>query len=104
MKILALDTSSKICSVSILEDTNIIIEKHSDDEKTHSQKLMPLVDKLFKESNIQLKDINLLSCCIGPRLFYRSSNWNFYCKSFFRFLLLELVLWKAWLIIYNLMV
>ena len=75
MKILALDTSSKICSVSILEDTNIIIEKHSDDEKTHSQKLMPLVDKLFKESNIQLKDINLLSCCIGPRLFYRSSNW-----------------------------
>ena len=64
MKILALDTSSKICSVSILEDTNIIIEKHSDDEKTHSQKLMPLVDSLFKESDINLQDVNLLSCCI----------------------------------------
>ena len=30
MKILAVDTSSKICSVCILEDNNILIEKHND--------------------------------------------------------------------------
>lgn len=64
MKILALDTSSKICSVCLLEDKNLIMEKHNDDEKTHSQKLMPLVDNLFKESDINLQDLNLLSCCI----------------------------------------
>lgn len=64
MKILALDTSSKICSVCLLEDRNLIMEKHNNDEKTHSQKLMPLVDSLFKESNINLQDVNLLSCCI----------------------------------------
>ena len=69
MKILAIDTSSKICSVSILEDNNLIIEKHNDDEKTHSQKLMPLIDELFKESNLTLDNIDLLACSQGPGSF-----------------------------------
>lgn len=47
MKILAIDTSSQICSVSILENEQVLIEKRNDDEKTHSQKLMPLVDEVF---------------------------------------------------------
>ena len=64
MKILALDTSSKICSVCILEDQNIIMEKHNNDEKTHSQKLMPLINELLTECNISLQDIDLLSSCI----------------------------------------
>lgn len=69
MKILAIDTSSKICSVSILEDCNVILEKHTNDEKTHSQNLMPLIDELFKETNLSLDDINLLACCQGPGSF-----------------------------------
>ncbi|MBR4261155.1 MAG: tRNA (adenosine(37)-N6)-threonylcarbamoyltransferase complex dimerization subunit type 1 TsaB [Clostridia bacterium] len=69
MKILAIDTSSNICSVSILEDKNIIIEKHNDDEKTHSQKLMPLIDEMFKEVNLTLDDIDLLACSQGPGSF-----------------------------------
>lgn len=69
MKILAVDTSSSICSVAILEDNNLIIEKHNDDEKTHSQKLMPLIDEIFKESNLSLDDINLLACGQGPGSF-----------------------------------
>jgi len=69
LKILAIDTSSSICSVAILEDKNIIIEKHNDDEKTHSQKLMPLIDEIFKESNLTLDDIDLLACGQGPGSF-----------------------------------
>ena len=52
MKILSIDTSSKICSVSILEDTTVILEKHTNDEKTHSQNLMPLIDELFKDKTV----------------------------------------------------
>lgn len=69
MKILAIDTSSKICSVSILEDNTLIIEKHNNDEKTHSQKLLPLIDLTLKEANLTLSDINLLACCQGPGSF-----------------------------------
>lgn len=69
MKILSIDTSSKICSVSILEDYNLILEKHTDDEKTHSQNLMPLVDEVFKETNLTLDNIDLLACSQGPGSF-----------------------------------
>ena len=69
MKILAIDTSSKICSVSILENEKVIIEKHNDDEKTHSQKLMPIIDETFKQANLTLDDIDLLACCQGPGSF-----------------------------------
>ena len=69
MKILAIDTSSKICSVSILENDNIIMEKHTNDEKTHSQNLMPLLDELLKQTNLSLDQIDLLACCQGPGSF-----------------------------------
>lgn len=69
MKILGIDTSSKRCTTCILDNNNVIIELHSDDEKTHSQTLMPLIDQMFKTANLTLKDINLLACCIGPGSF-----------------------------------
>ena len=74
MRILAVDTSSKNCSVAIVEvdenkNYNIIAFENSDDEKTHSQKLMPIVDKVFKEHNLTLKDMDLLTCCVGPGSF-----------------------------------
>lgn len=69
MKILAIDTSSSICSVAILEDLNLIYEGFTNDGLTHSQNLMPMIDKAFKESNLTLKDIDLYACSIGPGSF-----------------------------------
>lgn len=69
MKILAVDTSSKICSVAVLEGDEIIIEKHIEDEKTHSQKLMPLIDDVLKSCNLNLKDFTVFSCNVGPGSF-----------------------------------
>lgn len=74
MKILAVDTSSSNCSVSITEidenkNFNIIISKNNDNEKTHSQKLMPMIDESLRESHLYLSDINLLACCLGPGSF-----------------------------------
>ena len=69
MKILAIDTSSKRCSVCIFEDNHVIINLNNDDEKTHSVKLMPMVDQAFKETGLSLDDISLLTCCIGPGSF-----------------------------------
>ncbi len=69
MKILSVETSSNICSVAILEDTNIIKENTIDDANTHSVKLMPLIDKTLSEANLTLSDIDLLSCDKGPGSF-----------------------------------
>lgn len=69
MKILSIDTSSKICSVAVLEDTDLIVEKHILDEKTHSQKLMPLIDEVLKSLKLDLSDFDLYACGIGPGSF-----------------------------------
>lgn len=69
MKILSIDTSSKICSVSVLEDTDLIIEKHIENELTHSQKLMPLIDEVLKIVKLTLQDFDLFACSVGPGSF-----------------------------------
>ena len=69
MKILSITTSSKICGVSILEDTNIIKEINLDNGLTHSEALMPLIKQIFKETNLTLSDMDLLISDIGPGSF-----------------------------------
>lgn len=69
MKILAIDTSSKICSVAILEDNKLIDEINLDNGKTHSENLMPIVQEILSKNNIELENIGLISCCVGPGSF-----------------------------------
>lgn len=69
MKILGITSSSKVASVAILENNKIIGSKTICDEKTHSVKLMPMVNELFKELNLTPSDIDLLACDIGPGSF-----------------------------------
>ena len=69
MKILCIDTSSKLCSVAILEDFNLINKLELDNGLTHSETLMPLIKKLLIESNLSLNDIDLLVSDIGPGSF-----------------------------------
>lgn len=69
MKILTIDTSSKNAIVAITEDEEKIIELNNEEEKTHSQKLMPMIDEAFHKLNLSLDDINLLACGLGPGSF-----------------------------------
>ena len=72
MKILSISTSSNIASVSISENDDCILELNIDNNKTHSETLMPLIEELFSKTNLKLSDINAIACDIGPRFFY----WN----------------------------
>lgn len=69
MKLLSIDTSSDVCSVAILEDGKLIKELNITDSKTHSENLMPLVDALFKVTNLTLTDMQAIACSIGPGSF-----------------------------------
>jgi tRNA threonylcarbamoyl adenosine modification protein YeaZ len=69
MKILAISTSSSNASVSLLEDATVIKDLNNTNERTHSEKLMPLIDELLKKCNVKLSDINLIACDIGPGSF-----------------------------------
>ena len=69
MKILAIDTSSAICSVALLENNNLIDKNELNDGKTHSENLMPLLDELLKRNKVNIKEIELIACCVGPGSF-----------------------------------
>ena len=61
MKILAIDTTSKICSTAILEDEKVIDENTINNGLTHSENLMPLIADLFERNKLNLSDINLIA-------------------------------------------
>ena len=68
MNILGIDTSTKKANVCI-EANDKLIDKSIDNEITHSEKLLPLVDGALKEAGITLKEIEYLACSIGPGSF-----------------------------------
>lgn len=69
MKILAIDTSSSVCSVAILENDKLIDKNELDDGRTHSENLMILLDELLKRNSIDISDIELIACSVGPGSF-----------------------------------
>ena len=69
MKILSIDTSSKICGVAVLEDTSLIKEITQDNGLTHSETLMPIIKQTLESINLNLNDIDLIVCDKGPGSF-----------------------------------
>ena len=69
MKILSIDTASNICGVSVLDDNNLICSLDTNTGRTHSENLMPMINDIFDKTNLQLKDMNLIVCDVGPGSF-----------------------------------
>jgi tRNA threonylcarbamoyladenosine biosynthesis protein TsaB len=68
MNILGIDTTTKNAAVSLMYN-NKMISKSIDNQVTHSEKLLPLIDEILNENNIDLKDIDLYACINGPGSF-----------------------------------
>ncbi len=69
MKILCIDTSGRTCSCAICEDERAICERTLDEGLTHSETLMPLIDALFAESGLDIRDTNVVAVVNGPGSF-----------------------------------
>lgn len=69
MKILSIDTSSNICTVAVLDDTNLLAQKTLDDTKNHSEKIMPVIADTLESAKLTLNDIDLIISDKGPGSF-----------------------------------
>lgn len=69
MKILGIDTSTAVASVALMDDEKLIGVMTLNDKKTHSQKLMLLVDKLLKMSGTTLEELDGIAVAVGPGSF-----------------------------------
>ena len=69
MKILSIDSSSVSASVAITENGSILAESFINNGLTHSQTLMPMVEKTLNDANVYVKDIELFAITNGPGSF-----------------------------------
>lgn len=69
MKILSVDSSSVSASVAITEKGVTLAENFINNGLTHSQTLMPMVEKTLKDANASVKDIELFAITNGPGSF-----------------------------------
>ena len=69
MKILAVDTATKSCSVAILEDGSLSAELTTLKDQTHSKHLMELIHKGFEISGFSAGELDGLAVTIGPGSF-----------------------------------
>ncbi len=69
MKILAVDSSANVASAAITEDDKLICEFTLNHKKTHSEKLMPMIDELFHSAQLTPGDIDLFAAANGPGSF-----------------------------------
>ena len=69
MKILGIDTSSMAASVAVIEDNKLICEYTINTKKTHSQKLMPMIENMLSLSDLNVRELDAIAVCEGPGSF-----------------------------------
>ena len=69
MKILAVDTSAVCASVAVTENGKILSESSINTGLTHSRTLMPMIDSVLKNGEIDLGCIDTFACSVGPGSF-----------------------------------
>lgn len=69
MKILTVDTSTSAATAAIMEDGRLISEYILNINRAHSQKIMGIIDELFRKSGIKPSEIDLYACSSGPGSF-----------------------------------
>jgi tRNA threonylcarbamoyladenosine biosynthesis protein TsaB len=69
MKLLAIDTSGKVAGAALLSDGLLVCETNLAAGRTHSERLMPIVDGCFALAGWKPADIDIVAAVAGPGSF-----------------------------------
>ncbi|MDE5994324.1 MAG: tRNA (adenosine(37)-N6)-threonylcarbamoyltransferase complex dimerization subunit type 1 TsaB [Oscillospiraceae bacterium] len=69
MKILSIDSSSVSASAAVTENGRVLAEEFVNNGYTHSVTLMPIIEKVLKDSKTVVSDLDLLAITNGPGSF-----------------------------------
>tara|TARA_Y100001954_G_scaffold239014_1_gene310350 strand:- start:1750 stop:2445 length:696 start_codon:yes stop_codon:yes gene_type:complete len=65
-KILCIESATQVCSVTLADNNTIIASKESNIPNAHSELLSTFVDEIFKESDINLNELDAIAVSMGP--------------------------------------
>lgn len=66
MLILGIDTSGKTASVSVCDEKNVIAQTTVLTKLTHSQVILPLVERVLKDAELSITDVDGFAVANGP--------------------------------------
>lgn len=69
MKVLGIDTTTQSCSVAVVSSEKVLAEYTLQVEKTHSERLLPLVDSVLRDAGVNLSDLGGIVVSAGPGSF-----------------------------------
>jgi len=69
MKILAVDTATKSCSVAVIDGDTLLAESTSFTGQTHSRHLLNIIDAVLGQTGLKMAQLDGLAVSIGPGSF-----------------------------------
>lgn len=66
MNVLAIDTSSRFLSIAVLQEGTLVGQYTTHAERNHSTKLMPAIESLLKDVNLEPKELDEIVVAEGP--------------------------------------
>ena len=69
MKILAVDTATKSCSVAVIDGDSLLAESTSVNDQTHSRHLLNIIDNVLGMAGLKISQLDGFAVSIGPGSF-----------------------------------
>lgn len=69
MRALAVDTSTSMAGIAVVDEQGLLAEYMLNDKKTHSQKLVPMLQEVLGSLKMTLADMDILAAVTGPGSF-----------------------------------
>ena len=69
MYILGIDTATRVAGVAVVNEERLIVEKFLNNQKTHSQNLLPMIKQAIEEAGLKPEDLGGIAVTMGPGSF-----------------------------------
>lgn len=69
MVLLSVDSSSQASVAALFRDGELLCEYTQNQSKTHSVKMLPMIEQMLSDVEVELSDIDVFACGIGPGSF-----------------------------------
>ncbi len=69
MLIFGIDTCCNAATAALLEDDRLVAQTVINSGKTHSQKMMPQIEEMFRQAEKEVSDVDCFAVAVGPGSF-----------------------------------
>lgn len=69
MLLLSVDSSAKASTAALFADGELLCEYTQNQNKTHSVKMLPMIERMLSDVEVSVSDVDVFACGIGPGSF-----------------------------------